>query len=174
MSLMVPDHILHNGTVRTFAQTNDVVSAIAICGKKIVALGDEETVCGLAGSRTQIIDLNHRPVLPGFTDSHFHFYEWAMNLDSIDFAATRSLEEMYGAIEKKAAELGADTWVLGQGFNESEYPENRMPDRWDLDRIAPLIRFASGGVTSTSQSLIQKRWNAPASPKIQQNPTTMW
>jgi hypothetical protein len=27
--------------------------------------------------------------------------------------------------------------VLGQGFNESEWPENKMPDRNDIDRAAP-------------------------------------
>ncbi len=138
MNFSMPDYILYNGTIRTLEQTNEVVSAIAICGKKIMALGDDEPICGLADSKTPVIDLNKRSVLPGFTDSHFHFYEWALNLDSIDFAETMSLEEMGRTIKEKAAKLGADIWVLGQGFNESEYPENRIPDRWELDQIAPL------------------------------------
>jgi predicted amidohydrolase YtcJ len=60
LSVMVPDFILYSGTVRTLEQAEQVVSSIAICGKKIVALGNDETVCGFAGPKTHVIDLRRR------------------------------------------------------------------------------------------------------------------
>ncbi len=132
-----PDLILFNGSFKALDNGNTEPSAVAICGKYIHALGCDREILAMAGSGTKKIDLKKRLVLPGFTDTHFHFYEWALNYDSIDFSATLNFSEMEAAIRAKAVELGRDKWVLGQGFNESDWPENKIPDRRDLDRAAP-------------------------------------
>jgi predicted amidohydrolase YtcJ len=116
---------------------NGPATALAVTGKCITALGDDQAVLSLAGPNTRVQDLGKKLVLPGFTDTHFHFYEWAVNLNNIDFAGTRNFEGMVAAIREKAALLGPGQWILGQGFNESDWPENRMPDRLDLDQAAP-------------------------------------
>ena len=113
------------------------VTALAATGSRITALGDDKTLLAMAGPDTRVLDLGRRLVLPGFIDTHFHFYEWAVNLSSIDFAKTRDFIGMETAIREKAALLGPGHWILGQGFNESDWPENRIPDRLDLDRAAP-------------------------------------
>lgn len=112
-------------------------TALAVTGNRITALGDDQTLLAMAGPNTRVQDLGKKLVLPGFTDTHFHFYEWAVNLNNIDFAGTRNFESMVTAVREKAALLGPRQWILGQGFNESDWPENRMPDRLDLDRAAP-------------------------------------
>jgi len=45
-----------------------------------------------------------------------------------DFAGSMQL------LRKQAACTDQDSWVQGQGFNESDWPENRLPLRWDLDQ----------------------------------------
>ena len=129
--------ILHNGTIRTQDDDYPVARAVAISGNRILSVGADRDVLGLASKHTQVKDLDNRLLLPGFTDTHFHFYEWALNYDSIDFSKVLSFKGMEEAISKKALTLGRGNWVLGQGFNESDWPENKMPDRHDLDRIAP-------------------------------------
>jgi predicted amidohydrolase YtcJ len=115
----------------------DPATALAVTGNRITAVGDDQAILSLAGPDTRVQDLEKKLVLPGFTDTHFHFYEWAVNLNSIDFAGTRNFGGMVTAIAEKAALLGPGQWILGQGFNESDWPENRMPDRLDLDLAAP-------------------------------------
>jgi predicted amidohydrolase YtcJ len=146
---MTPDLILYNATLYTpgsmyTPESGSVpgsghvpATALAVAGRHIAAMGDDTTILSMAGTDTHTRDLKKKLVLPGFTDTHFHFYEWAVNLNSIDFAKTVDFAGMETAISKKAALLGPGQWILGQGFNESDWPENRIPDRQDLDRAAP-------------------------------------
>lgn len=135
--LFPPDLILFNGIIHSLDDNTPRATAVAVRGKSIQALGDDAEILGLAGPGTQTIDLRKKLVLPGFIDTHFHFYEWALNFDSIDFSTVFSFPDMEKAIQKKTEALAPGRWILGQGFNESEWPENRMPDRHDLDRVAP-------------------------------------
>jgi len=131
-----PDLILYNGSLHTLDETLPFATAVAK-GNKISALGADRDILGLAGPSTRTKDLKKKLVLPVFCDTHFYFYEWALNYDSIDFSKTTRFSGMEKAIREKAAQVGPGQWVLGQGFNESEWPENKMPDRKDLDRAAP-------------------------------------
>ncbi len=133
----VPDIILHNGTIRTQDDSYPMARAVAISGKRILSIGSDRDVLALTSKHTRVIDLDKRLVLPGFIDTHFHFYEWALNYDSINFSSVCSFKEMEETISKKALSVGKGNWVLGQGFNESDWPENKLPDRYDLDRAAP-------------------------------------
>ncbi len=134
---MKPDLILHSGTFFTLDRHQPTANAVAICGQKICGLGNNSDVLAMAGPTTRKVDLAGKLVLPGFIDSHLHFYEWALNYDSIDFSKTSGFGAMEDAVRAKAVDLGAGQWVLGQGFNESDWPENRIPDRKDLDLVAP-------------------------------------
>lgn len=135
MKSALPDTILFNGVVHTLDDGCPRADALAVSGNRIMAVGGRD-VLALAGRSTRRIDLGGRAVLPGFVDTHFHFYEWAMNLDSIDFSGVSTFGGMMAAIREKAAVLPEGQWILGNGFNESEWPENRMPTRHDLDRAA--------------------------------------
>ena len=134
---VIPDIILHNGTIRTQDDVHPMAQAVAISDNRILSLGSDRDVLQLSSKNTKVIDLDKRLVLPGFIDTHFHFYEWALNYDSIDFSRAGSFKEMEEAVSKKVLAIGKGNWVLGQGFNESDWPENKMPDRYDLDRLAP-------------------------------------
>ena len=134
---MNADIILYNGIIHTQDVCQPVATAVAVLGNRILDVGSDEKVKTHQSSRTRMIDLEKRLLVPGFMDTHFHFYEWALNYTNIDFSKIGSLNKMQAAIKTKAGSLGKGAWVLGQGFNESDWPENRMPDRLDLDRAAP-------------------------------------
>ncbi|MCP4021461.1 MAG: amidohydrolase [Desulfobacteraceae bacterium] len=134
---MVPDIILHNGNIQTQDPDFPMAQSLAISKNRILDLGSDQDILSRASGKTQVIDLDQKLVLPGFIDTHFHFYEWALNYDSIDLSRVRSFQEMQDAVSRKALAIGKGKWVLGQGFNESDWPEKRMPDRHDLDRVAP-------------------------------------
>ncbi|GAB6146833.1 amidohydrolase [Desulfocicer niacini] len=135
--ISTPNLILFNGTIHTLDTDLSFATAVAICGKHIKALGNDRQILALAGPDTRKIDLEKKLVLPGFTDTHFHFYEWALNVNSIDFSGIFSFKDMENVIGERVEELAPGSWILGQGFNESDWPENKMPLRADLDRVAP-------------------------------------
>ena len=65
------DIIFYNGRIYTLAGEKRV-SALAVTGYRIEAVGNDREILALAGSSTQLIDLKGKCVLPGFTDTHCH------------------------------------------------------------------------------------------------------
>ena len=131
--------LLFNGKIHTQDKNQPFAEALLILDNKIIQVGSNYEVRAAAENIKGIdhIDLNGKLVLPGFIDSHFHFYEWALNFDSIDLSKVFSFKGMEQVLKVKAKSMKNGEWLLGYGFNESDWPENRMPDKNDLDRIAP-------------------------------------
>ena len=64
--------IFHGGRVHTVDDARPTADAVAVHGGRIVAVGGDADVLALAGSRTRVIDLRGRTLLPGFQDAHVH------------------------------------------------------------------------------------------------------
>jgi len=126
-----------NGVIRTMDKHNQRSQAIAIKGKRIMAIGDNKVISAIADSSTERIDLEGRLVLPGMMDSHFHFYDWAMGRNQLELANETSLEQLLEKVNKAARTMPGGNWILGQGWNESDWSEHTMPDRSRLDAVAP-------------------------------------
>ncbi len=134
---VVPDLIFINGSIRTQDPARPDAQAVAVAGQKIVAVGTTRDLKAMVDEHTQVVDLGGRLMLPGFTDAHFHFFDWALNENSIDLSTAASFGQMANMVRQKALKAGSGGWVTGNGFNETDWPENRIPDRDDLDRQAP-------------------------------------
>jgi hypothetical protein len=91
----------------------------------------------MAGAGTKNIDLGGRLVVPGFIDSHIHFYEWALKRRDLQLDDLGSLEELLARIEKSAHSLAPGEWIMGQGWNETDWKVPHQPDRRSLDQVAP-------------------------------------
>ena len=133
----VPDLILLNGNIHTMDSQRLQARAIGIREGQIIVVGENEAVASLAGQNTERIDLNGRLAIPGLMDSHFHFYDWAMGRQQLDLARVNSLDELLDQVAQAAGQLPQEKWILGQGWNESDWPEHTMPRRDHLDAVAP-------------------------------------
>jgi predicted amidohydrolase YtcJ len=131
------DLILLNGDVRTQDPANPQSQAVAIAAGRILAVGDNDTVGSLAGDHTRRLNLNGRLVLPGFMDIHFHYYDWALGRLSLNLADVKSMAELVNAVRSVTAQKAPGQWILGLGFNESEWPRKSLPTRQELDAAAP-------------------------------------
>lgn len=134
---MKPELILINGNIRTQDETDPIVRAVALRQNRIMAVGGDDEIKGLAGPETEILDLGGRLVLPGMTDAHFHYYDWALGRQDLALAEVKNFRELLHLVSARAKETPSGGWILGQGWNESDWPENRMPTRDDLDAVAP-------------------------------------
>ena len=132
-----PDLILLNGNICTLDSQKPQAEAIAVKAGRIIAVGESDTIGALAGRQTERIVLDGRLVIPGLMDSHFHFYDWAMGRQQLDLAPVNSLDELLDQVAQSAAKLPPQKWILGQGWNESDWPEHTMPRRDHLDAMAP-------------------------------------
>jgi predicted amidohydrolase YtcJ len=132
-----PDLILLNGNIRTLDSQRTQARAIGIKGGQIIAVGENDAIADLADQKTERIELNGRLAIPGLMDSHFHFYDWAMGRQQLDLARVNALDELLDQVAQAAGQLPQEKWVLGQGWNESDWPEHTMPRRDHLDGVAP-------------------------------------
>ena len=132
-----PELILLNGNFRTQDPKQPRARAVCIGGGRILAMGNDEDIKSLASSNTEVINLGGQLGLPGMTDSHFHFYDWALGRQQLELADVKSFQELIDRVTIAASETTPGGWILGQGWNESDWPEHRMPTRDDLDPVAP-------------------------------------
>lgn len=142
LSSGVPELILVNGRFRTLDPARPLVQALAIAGGRILAVGDTADIRALAAPSTREIDVEGKLGLPGFRDSHFHFRDYSLGQQQLDLAKVGSFDEFEECLRHAAAQSqgrGEDVWVLGQGWNETDWPEGRAPFRQDLDAALPDI-----------------------------------
>jgi hypothetical protein len=128
--------VLKNGNIYTVDARLGRVEALAITQGKIVAAGTNEEIEHWAGPQTKVIDLGGRFVLPGFNDAHAHFGSGGQRLLQVNLEGTRSLAEFQERIRARVRDAAAGEWVHGGGWDESLWPENRIPTRAELDAVS--------------------------------------
>ena len=75
---MTAELILTNARVYTLDPARPWAAAVACGGGRVLAVGDEGAVSALAGPTARRIDCGGRLVLPGLTDAHVHFLQYAI------------------------------------------------------------------------------------------------
>lgn len=66
------DVIFHNGTIITMEESLPLAEAIALRHGLIQAVGTSEDILALQDSKTIVIDLHGKTIIPGFVDPHTH------------------------------------------------------------------------------------------------------
>ena len=131
------DRILYNGNIITLDLTRPRVSALAICGERIVAYGHDDEVLPLAGSTTRHENLHGKTIIPGLTDAHLH---WAMTAQRLRWADVFELPSKALALERVAERVQVTApgeWISGFGWSQDFWPEPVFPTAADLDALAP-------------------------------------
>lgn len=134
------DLIAFNGNIRTQDPKQPFAQALAVRCGRILAVGKNHEIQKLARPGCETIDLEGRLTLPGLTECHMHFYDWAVGRRGLDLSGADSLAELSAQLKKAVEDPSRTTvaggWILGQCWNESGWPEGRMPNRYDLDQAA--------------------------------------
>ncbi|MEO0616029.1 MAG: amidohydrolase [Pseudomonadota bacterium] len=110
--------------------------AMVITDGRIVAIGGEEILDGYAAER--VIDVKGKTILPGLIDAHGHVSSLGQLRANLDLAGIDSLDATLGRISAYVrAQPESTGWVLGRGWNQVLWTENRFPTAADLDSIVP-------------------------------------
>lgn len=110
-------------------------SAVAVRSGRIVAVGHAE-VHDLIGPGTEVVDLNGRMLLPGFTDAHVHPVWGGLDMLRCDLALCGTRAQYLEVIAAYVTRRPHDPWVLGGGWSMSAFPGG-TPLASDLDAIVP-------------------------------------
>jgi predicted amidohydrolase YtcJ len=164
----LPGTIFVNGDIYTQATTARA-QAIAVSNGCIVAIGSNDDIRKLKGEHTQVVDVGGHFVMPGFNDAHVHLEEAGLELQSVDLRGTRSLQEMQQRIAAGARNAAPGEWLVGGGWDQTLWTDQKLPDRQDLDTVtgghpavfsrvdghiavANTAALKAGGVTAQTQA----------------------
>jgi predicted amidohydrolase YtcJ len=137
-----PNFILHNAKVFTVDSQRPWAQAIAIKGRRFIAVGEESEILQLKSRSTVSIDLSGRLILPGLCDAHIHFYDWSLSRKQVQLVGCKSRAEMLERIRLWTHKKPTHDWLLGRGWNENDWDDRALPTRDDLDFVTGSNRPA--------------------------------
>jgi predicted amidohydrolase YtcJ len=109
------DLVFRGGAVYTVDEDRSWAEAVAVADGRIVYVGDDDGVGAHIGSKTNVIDLAGRMLLPGFHDSHMHPMRAGTRMFRCQMHDLDWPEGVYSAIRDCVAGLGDDDWLHGDG-----------------------------------------------------------
>lgn len=127
-----------NGRVRTIEEERPRASAVLVRDGRIAAVGEDVEVRGEASPDARVVDLGGRCLIPGFNDAHIHVWKVGhLSTTMLDLRSANSLEVALRALRAHAARQPEGRVSLARGLDENRIREGRLPNRHDLDAIAP-------------------------------------
>jgi predicted amidohydrolase YtcJ len=111
-------------------------SAVAVRGDRIVAVGAaaDRDLTDLIGSRTEVVDLRGRALLPGFQDAHVHPAFAGVTMIGCNLIGAATLDEALARISSYAAQHPDKEWIAGSGWR-MEWFDRGTPSRELLDQV---------------------------------------
>lgn len=156
------DIIYHGGEIVTVNDAQPKAEALAVKDGKILAVGDKADVLKLKGDKTRIVDLQGKPLVPGFVDGHAHFLGFGSqavgaNLLAPPDGTVNNIDDLVAKLQEfaKGPDVNRTGWIFGIGYDDAVLAEKRHPTRDDLDRVSrdvPVIAVHISGHFSAMNS----------------------
>jgi len=161
----------YGGTIYTMEKENETAEAVLVENDKIIAVGNKAELWHQAD---EVIDLKGAAMYPGFVDSHLHMIFQGEKLIRLDLSKASTAEEMLNLIKEAAENTPSDQWLFGEGWNENNFPDKRIPSKEELDAIRkePIIltrvchHVVLGNTAALTAGGISEESNSPAGGEI--------
>lgn len=122
--------LFHNARVHTVSARQPLAEWFTVTGGRLSRVGS-----GAPPSAKRTVDLAGRTVVPGFVDSHIHFFQTGLDLLFIDLSGATTIAEVSERLI--AGATGRRSWVFAHSFEEDALIDVERITRHDLDRIHP-------------------------------------
>lgn len=134
---------------KIYIESNHFEEALLIENGLITFVGKNHEVSLMIDENTQHINLKGKTLVPGFNDSHLHFYNTANVNNWIHLEGLDSIDAMITHI-KETYSKQVEPVIYGMGWNQENFVNDKMrfPNRHDLDRInceKPLVLYRMDG-----------------------------
>ena len=131
------DVLITNAHVYTVNAPRPWAEAVAIRGARVMAVGNAKELRAYRGSATKVIDAQQHLVLPGFMDSHIHFYEGSITLARVHLDDAKTLAEIQQRVKAYALANPGERWIIGRGWQYPVFGPAALPDKRLLDEVVP-------------------------------------
>lgn len=129
--------IYTGGPIYTGLDAAPTAEAVAVVGDRIAAVGSAALIRETSGENTITIDLDGAALFPGFVDAHAHLLGVGMRELTLNLEDASSVAELVSIVAASRQHTGEEETLYGRGWIETGWPEERMPNRDDLDAASP-------------------------------------
>jgi predicted amidohydrolase YtcJ len=148
------DLVLLNGKIVTVDDSRPEAQALAVEKDIILAVGSDEEIRTYIGKNTRVIDLDGKLAVPGFTDSHMHFFSLGESLMELPLAKAANFDEIVAMVKDAVEKAESGEWILGNGWHQEKWDRSPSPNidglpyHHALSAVSPespvLLSHASG------------------------------
>ncbi len=145
------------GIIHTADDDQPQVAAVATMGDRISYAGADEGDWCPTGATP--VDLDGGAMYPGLTDAHAHLIGIGKREMEFDLTGIASVKELQDRLRDVAAETPNGETIFGDGWIETFWPEDRFPNRDDLDAVTrnhPVILQRADGHAMVANSAALK------------------
>lgn len=144
-------------------------------------VGTNEEIKAACGEDYTFIEMPGRLVVPGLVDAHTHFLKFGRSFKQVFLQNMPSIAACREEIKKAVKESKPGEWIVGIGWNNHDWEENREPSKEDLDDITPdnpvlLYRMCIHSIWVNSLALkyagINSESKDPAGGRFERDPET--
>lgn len=171
----------YNGKIYTVDARSSVAEAVVIENGRILFVGSTpEARTAWSDSRTKMVNLEGKLMLPGFIDNHTHFADGGMYLSGIDLRGAKSTTE-FKSILKKYADSHKGEWINSGNWDHESWEVKDLPTKEMIDNLtndSPVFvdRFDGHMALANSKALtlagITKDTKSPDGGEIVKDPKT--
>ena len=149
-----PAEVLYtNGNIYTVNENQPWVRSLAVRDGRIVAISID-SLPGLSGPATEVIDLGGRFAMPGFIEGHAHLSNLGESQLTLNFLEVTSWDSIVSMVAAAAEAAEPGEWITGRGWHQEKWTERPVPHVHGypyhdiLSQLTPdnpvLLRHASG------------------------------
>lgn len=160
------DLIVANASIYSVDGDFTIYESMAINKGKVVDLGTNGQIDSLYTAKEKM-DLNGKPIYPGFIDPHSHFLGYGLGLRNAWLAGAKSWNEVVDRLVKHQEQYPTE-WILGRGWNQTEWEIKEFPTKDLLDEVFPnnpvlLTRIDGHAAIANSKALEMAGFSADTS-----------
>jgi hypothetical protein len=131
------DLIIYNAKIYSPDSVAVGVNCIAVSKGKIIGLGTDAEIRSRYWA-PENINASGSVVYPGFTDAHSHFTGFALGLRYADLTQAHSFDDVLDIL-KGYRKLHPESWIVGRGWDQNNWPEKVFPDNKLLNALFPDV-----------------------------------
>ncbi|WP_028783466.1 amidohydrolase [Thalassobacillus devorans] len=126
----------YGGKIYTMEKEGEWVEAVVTDNGEIIAVGNSQQLYHTYEKQlTKEYNLMGHVMYPGFVDSHLHIIGHGERLQRLDLSFMRSAEEVKWALRQHAEQIPKGEWIIGEGWNENQWEDQRIIYKDELDEI---------------------------------------
>ena len=128
VSANAADLVLRNGRIITMDNRWPQVSALAVKGDRISAVGSDRDMLRYTGMETQVIDLKGMLTIPGFIEGHGHFFSLGASLMEVELRNAENWDAIIALVAAEVKNTKTGTWIVGRGWHQDKWTTKPQPN----------------------------------------------